>query len=91
MNEISINIQLKSNFVFPDCYVGQFCELILNLLETYEIDKDSIYDLRMKQSVDFSHTPFICSGRCNKDAFEKLSRYRHPSQCNLSSSNPKDV
>ena len=87
MNEINIKIQLKCNTVFPDYYVPQFCQLICNLLNTYEIETSDIYDLRLSQNVDFFHSPFIFQGKIDNQQIEKsISHIR-----NLSSSNPKDV
>lgn len=81
MNEINIKIILKKDdVIFPSCFVGQFLDIVLGILNTYEIETEDIHDMRLVQNIDLNHIPFVLDGKCKKDTYAKFKKYQHPSQ-----------
>lgn len=91
MNEINIRIILNNDYVFPSCYIGQLLDIVLGILNTYEIETENIEDLRLTQHIDKRYIPFVFHGKSCASTFSKIEMYQHPSQrSSRSSSEERD-
>lgn len=63
MNEIIITIELSRNDIFfKDCYESDFLNILLKALNSYEVNTEDIYQLRMSQNIQLCHSPHVFRG-----------------------------